>query len=86
MNLIYSHNYAAARTFALSQELAAGDWKWIHDAQVLRAYPRADVYKVTRWEANPHRDDIDAAIERAAKDHRLGTLTDYSRPYVAPSE
>ena len=65
MNLIYSHNYATARTFALAQELAPGDWKWINDARVLRDYPRADVYKVTHWEANPHRDDIDAALQRA---------------------
>lgn len=86
MNLIYSHDYATARTFALAQELAPGDWKWIHDGQVLRDYPRADIYKVAHWEANPHRDDIDAALQRAEKDHRLGTLTDYSRPYVPPSE
>ena len=86
MNLIYSHNYATARTFALANELAPGDWKWISDGQVLRDYSRADIYKVTRWEANPHRDDIDAALQRAEKDHRLGTLTDYSRPYQPPSE
>ena len=86
MNLIYSHNYATARTFALANELAPGDWKWIHDGRVLRDYPRADIYKVTRWEANPHRDDIDAALQRAAQEHRLGTLTDYSRPYQPPSE
>ena len=86
MNLIYSHNYATARTFALANELAPGDWKWIHDGRVLRDYPRADIYKVTRWESNPHRDDIDAALQRAEKEHRLGTLTDYSRPYQPPSE
>jgi hypothetical protein len=86
MNLIYSHNYATARTFALANELAAGDWKWINDARVVRNYPRSDVYKVAHWEANPHRDDIDAALQRALKEHRLGTLTDYSRPYQQSAE
>lgn len=86
MNLIYSHNYTTARTFALHQELAPGDWKWINDARVLKDYPRADVYKVSHWEDNPHRADIDAALQRARKEHRLGTLTDYSRPYRPPSE
>ncbi|HET6603889.1 MAG TPA: hypothetical protein VFG21_06685 [Xanthomonadaceae bacterium] len=86
MNLIYSNSYSTARTFAFAQELAPGDWKWIKDSRVLRDYPRADVYKVTRWEANPHRTDIDAALQRAQKEHRLGTLIDYSRPYRPPSE
>lgn len=86
MNLIYSHNYATARTFALSHEIAPGDWKWINDSGVLRAYPRADVYKVSHWEDNPRRKDIDAALERAQKDHRLGTLTDYSRPNRHPAD
>jgi hypothetical protein len=86
MNLIYSNNYATARSFALSQDIAPGDWKWINDARVVREYPRADVYKLSRWEANPHRADIDAALQRAQQDRRLGTLTDYSRPYVPPSE
>ena len=86
MNLIYSHNNATARVFALQQGLVPGDWKWISDARVLRDYPRADVFKLTRWETNPHRADIDAALHRAGKEHRLGTLTDYSRPYRPPSE
>lgn len=86
MNLIYSNNYATARTFAFAHELAPGDWKWINDARVVKEYPRADVYKVSHWDANPHRDDIDAALQRALKEHRLGTLTDYSRPYAPPSE
>ena len=86
MNLIYSDSYTTARTFALAQELAPGDWKWINESRVLRDYPRADVYKVPHWEANPHRADIDAALERAQHEHRLGTLTDYSRPYEPPSE
>jgi hypothetical protein len=41
---------------------------------------------VSHWEANPHRDDIDAALQHAVKEHRLGSLTDYSRPYETPSE
>ena len=86
MNLIYSNNYNTARAFAFAQELAPGDWKWIKDARVLRDYPRADVFKLTRWETNPHRADIDAALHHAQKAHRLGTLTDYSRPYRPPSE
>ena len=36
MNLIYSDNYSTARTFALAQELAPGDWKWINESRVLR--------------------------------------------------
>ena len=78
MNLIYSHNYATARTFALHQDLAPGDWKWIHDGEIVRQNPRADVYKVPRWEANPHRADIDEALEHAREKRRLGTVTDYT--------
>ena len=80
MNLIYSHNYTTARAFALNLGLVPGDWKWINDARVLRDYPRADIHRVSHWEANPHRADIDAALHHAQKAHRLGTLTDYSRP------
>jgi hypothetical protein len=81
MNLIYSHNYAAARDFAHNHELVPGDWKWINDARVVRDYPRADIYKVSHWEANAHRADIDAALNRAGKEHRLGMLTDDSGPH-----
>ena len=80
MNLIYSHNYTTARAFALDLGLVPGDWKWISDARVLKDYPRADIHRVSHWEANPHRADIDAALLRAQKAHRLGPLTDYSRP------
>jgi hypothetical protein len=76
MNLIYSHSYASARTFALHHDLSPGDWKWIHDADVVRHNPRADVFKVERWEANPHRQKIDQALERAREAHRLGSLID----------
>lgn len=86
MNLIYSNSYATARTFALAQELAPGDWKWINDGQVIRQHPRADVFKVAHWEANPHRAEIDEALKHAEKRHRLGTVIDYSRPYQPPSE
>ena len=86
MNLIYSNSYAAARVFALAQELAPGDWKWINDGQVVRQNPRADVFKVTRWEANPHRAEIDEALKHAEQRHRLGTVIDTSRPYEAPYE
>ncbi len=85
MNLIYSHNYSTARAFAHNHELVPGDWKWINDARVLKHYPRSDIYKVPHWEANAHRADIDAALHRAKQEHRLGTLTDYSRPYEPPS-
>lgn len=78
MNLIYSSNYASARSFALAQELAPGDWKWIKDGRVIREYPRADVYKVPHWDANPQHADIDAAIERARGKRRLGSFIDYS--------
>ena len=77
MNLIYANSYASAHTFALSQELAAGDWKWISDGRVIRDYPRADVYKVPRWDANPHRADIDAALDHARAARRLGSLTNF---------
>ena len=80
MNLIYSHNYAAARALALDLGLVPGDWKWISHARVLKDYPRADIHRVPRWEANPRRADIDAAMLRARQQHRLGALTDYSRP------
>ena len=80
MHLIYADNYASARTFALHQELMPGDWKWIHDPAVIRAYPRADIYKAPRWQAHPHRTDIDAALTLAAARHRLGALTDLSGP------
>ncbi|QDH68961.1 hypothetical protein [Marilutibacter alkalisoli] len=76
MNLIYSHNYATARAFAMREELMPGDWQWLRDAGVIRQYPRANVFKVPRWEANPRREQIDLALQRAAESHRLGTLTD----------
>jgi hypothetical protein len=78
MNLIYSPTYASARSFALAQELMPGDWKWIKDGRVIREYPRADVYKIQHWDANPQHADIDAAMERARTKHRLGSLIDYS--------
>jgi hypothetical protein len=81
MNLIYSHNYAAARAFAHNQELVPGDWRWINDARVLKHYPRADIFKVPHWESNAHRADIDAALKRAEKEHRLGMLTDLSETH-----
>ena len=79
MNLIYSHSYASARTFAMAQELMPGDWKWITDGNVVKQNPRADVYKVPKWEANPHRTDIDEALQQAREKHRLGSFIDVSR-------
>lgn len=76
MNLIYSHSYASARSFALHNDLLPGDWKWIHDAEVVRHNPRADVFKVQRWESNPNREKIDLALKRAAESHRLGVLVE----------
>jgi hypothetical protein len=76
MNLIYSHNYSTARAFAQHEEFMPGDWKWIQDAGVVRQYPRAGIFKVPHWEANPRREQIDLALRRAAETHRLGTLTD----------
>lgn len=76
MHLIYSHNYATARAFAQRNEFMPGDWKWIQDADIVRQYPRADVYKVGHWGANPHRDKIDEAIERARESRRLGTVNE----------
>lgn len=76
MNLIYSHSYASARAFALHHEFMPGDWKWIQDANVIRQNPRADVYKVARWETNPQRAQIDEALVRARQTHRLGTLNE----------
>lgn len=76
MNLIYSRSYATARTFALQHEFMPGDWQWLQDADILRKHPRADVYKAPHWDDNPHRDQIDEALERARKTHRLGSVND----------
>lgn len=76
MNLIYSHSYASARAFALHHDFMPGDWKWLQDADMLRQNPRADVFKVEHWEANPHREQIDEALTRALKRHRLGSLVE----------
>jgi len=76
MNLIYSHSYASARTFALHHDFMPGDWKWLQDADVLRQNPRADVFKAAHWEDNPHRAKIDQALERARESHRLGSLVE----------
>lgn len=76
MNLIYSHSYASARAFAQHHEFMPGDWKWLQDADLLRRHPRSDVYKVERWQANAHRDQIDEALDRARKAHRLGSLNE----------
>lgn len=76
MNLIYSHSYASARSFALHHEFMPGDWKWLQDADVLRANPRADVYKVEHWKDNPRREQIDEALERARRSHRVGLVVE----------
>ena len=76
MNLIYSHNYKSARAFAQDHEFLPDDWKWLEDANVLQHNPRADVFKVERWEDNPQREQIDEAMERFQKAHRLGTVVD----------
>ena len=76
MNLIYSHSYASARIFALHQELMPGDWKWISDGGVVRQNSRADIYIAPRWQDHPQRSAIDEALQRAQRDHRLGTVTD----------
>ena len=82
MNLIYSHSYHSARAFAYKQELAAGDWKWINDGSVIRDYPRSDIYVIPRWDENPHRRDIDAAIAHMRDKRRLGHVSDYARGEV----
>ena len=76
MNLIYAHSYASARAFALHHEFMPGDWKWLQDADIIRQNPRSDVFKVERWEANPHREQIDEALERARVSHRLASLNE----------
>lgn len=76
MNLIYSRSYATARIFALQHEFMPGDWQWLQDANTIRRNPRADVFKAANWNANPHRAQIDEALERARKTHRLGSLND----------
>jgi len=78
LNLIYAPSLASARNFARGQELMPGDWKWINDGRVVRAYPRSDIYKLRDFSANPHREDIDAALALARSRHRLGCLYDYS--------
>ena len=78
MNLIYAPTLTSARNFARGQELMAGDWKWINDGRVVRAYPRSDIYKLSGFSANPHHDEIDAALAQARDRHRLGSVYDYS--------
>ena len=78
MQLIYASTYSIARSFALAQELAAGDWTWIKDDRVVLDYPRSDIYKLPHWDANPHRSEIDAALEHARQKRRLGSVIDYS--------
>jgi len=78
VNLIYAPSYTIARNFARGQELMPGDWKWINDSRVVRAYPRSDIYKLRDFSANPHHADIDAALDLARRRHRLGSLYDYS--------
>jgi hypothetical protein len=78
MNLIYAPDYSTASTFALHYDLMPGDWKWIRDARALRDYPRAEIYKVPRWDMHPRRPEIDAAMQRARSRRRLGMLTDVS--------
>lgn len=82
MHLIYADRYANARAFARHQELMPGDWTWIRDPAVIRAHPRADIYKAPRWEAHPRRGEIDTALRLAAERHRLGTITDLGRQSV----
>lgn len=74
MNLIYAHSYRTAHAFALHHDFAPGDWKWLQDADVVRHNPRADVFKVERWENNPQRVKIDEALQRARASQRLGTV------------
>lgn len=76
MNLIYSHSYASARSFAQHHDLMPGDWLWLQDANTIRHNPRADVIKAEHWQDNPHRAQIDEALKRAQRDHRLGSLTE----------
>jgi hypothetical protein len=78
VNLIYAPSLASARNFARGQELMPGDWKWINDGRVVRAYPRSDIYKLRGYAANPHHDEIDAALDLARSRRRLGSLYDYS--------
>lgn len=76
MNLIYSHSYRSAHAFALHHDFSPGDWLWIRDADVIRHNPRADVFKVERWESNPHRAKIDLALQRARESQRLGSVVE----------
>jgi hypothetical protein len=79
MNLVYARSYPSARIFALHHDLMPGDWKWISDAGVIRQHSRADVYVAPDWNSHPRRDDIDPALQRALKSHRLGAINDCSR-------
>lgn len=81
MYLLYTPSYAAAHTFALHNELAAGDWKWISDKDVVRKNARADVYIGPGWQRHPHRGEIDEALALAVRKHRLGTVTDLSSSF-----
>jgi hypothetical protein len=78
VNLIYAPTLTSARSFARGQDLMPGDWKWINDGRVIHAYPRSDIYKLPGCGANPHHDEIDAALDQARSRHRLGSVYDYS--------
>ncbi|MFL6591992.1 MAG: hypothetical protein ACJ8GK_04695 [Luteimonas sp.] len=78
MQLIYAHDYRSASLFARQNDLMPGDWRWINGPRAVSDYPRAEVYKIPRWNSHPLREAIDAAVQRASKKRRLGPITDYS--------
>ena len=78
MQLIYAHSYRSAGLFARQIDLMPGDWRWIDGPRAVSDYPRAELYKAPHWDHHPLRDQIDAAVQHAAKKRRLGPITDYS--------
>ena len=78
MQLIYAHNYRSASLFARQNDLMPGDWRWINGPRAVSDHPRAEVYKIPRWDNHPLRAQIDAAVQRATSKRRLGAVTDYS--------
>lgn len=78
MQLIYAHDYRSASLFARQNDFMPGDWRWINGPRALSDYPRAELYKIPHWDSHPLRAQIDAAVQRAERRHRIGRVTDVS--------
>jgi hypothetical protein len=78
MQLIYAHTYRSASLFARQNDLMPGDWRWINGPRAVSDFPRSELYKVPHWDRHPLREQIDIAMQLAARKRRLGHVTDLS--------